>query len=193
MVDQTAVNTSFLKRFAVAAAFYTFNHWISHVPSFAIRHFYLRTILGIRIAPGAAIHMGCFVTGRNIVIGERTVINRRCYLDGRGGLTIDADVGIGPECYLISLTHDPHDPDFAGLSRPVTIGRRAWIGARVMIVPGACLQEGVVVGGGAVVTKNVESFAIVAGNPARKIGERNRDLRYTLQYFTFFDTDVLLK
>jgi acetyltransferase-like isoleucine patch superfamily enzyme len=39
-----------------------------------------------------------------------------------------------------------------------------------------------VVGAGAVVTKDVEPFAIVAGNPARKIGERNRDLRYQLKF-----------
>ncbi len=184
---------SLLERFGLATAFYVFNRLISHFPSFVVRHFYLRTILRVRIGQGAAVHMGCFLTGRNIAIGERTVINRRCYLDGRGGLAIGADVGISPECYLMSLTHDPQDPQFLGMSQPLVIGNRVWMGARAMVLPGVCIEQGAVVGAGSVVTKNVEAYAIVAGNPARKIGERNRDLHYSLEYFTFFDTDVLLR
>jgi len=184
---------SFLRRFSLGLAFYTFNHFVSHIPSFGVRHFYLRHVLGIQIGRGAAVHMGCFVTGRNIVIGDRTVINRRCHLDGRGGLTIDADAGIGPECYLISLTHDPQDAEFHVMARPLTIGTHVWMGSRVMVLPGVSIHEGAVVGAGSVVTREVAPYTIVAGNPARKIGDRSRDLRYTLQYFTFFDSDVSLK
>ena len=62
------------------------------------------------------------------------------------------------------------------------IGNRVWIGYRAMILPGVTIGEGAVVGAGAVVTKDVESFSIVAGNPARRIGERNQDLNYRLKY-----------
>jgi acetyltransferase-like isoleucine patch superfamily enzyme len=51
-----------------------------------------------------------------------------------------------------------------------------------MILPGVTIGEGAVVGAGAVVTKDVEPFSIVAGNPARRIGERNQDLNYRLKY-----------
>jgi acetyltransferase-like isoleucine patch superfamily enzyme len=88
------------------------------------------------------------------------------------------------------LTHDPHDPGFRAIPRPVEIGDRAWIGARAIILPGVRIGEGAVVGAGAVVTRDVGPFEIVAGNPARKIGERNRNLSYSLSYFPWFDTDV---
>ena len=59
------------------------------------------------------------------------------------------------------------------------IGNRVWIGYRALIL------SGVEIGEGAVVTKDVEPFTIIAGNPARKIGERNRELRYELRFDPF--------
>jgi acetyltransferase-like isoleucine patch superfamily enzyme len=182
--------SSRLKRFCVAAAYFLFNNVVGKWPSYSLRAAYARGILGLKIGPGAALHMHCFITGRRISVGERTVINRGCYLDGRGGLTLGSDVSVSPDCYLLSLTHDPRDPGFAAQARPVSIGDRAWIGARALILPGVTVGEGAIVGAGAVVTRDVEPFAIVAGNPARKVGERPRDLAYALSYFPWFDTDV---
>jgi acetyltransferase-like isoleucine patch superfamily enzyme len=181
---------SHLKAWLVATAFYGYNACVTHLPSYSLRGFYLRRILRIRIGRGTSVHMGCFVTGRHIDIGENTVINRRCYLDGRVGLRIGANVSVSPECYLISLDHDVHSPDFATVPGAVAIGDYAWLGARAMILPGTRLGDGAVVGAGSVVTKSWEPYDIVAGVPAKKIGERNKDLRYTLSYFPLFNTDV---
>jgi acetyltransferase-like isoleucine patch superfamily enzyme len=179
------------KRLSVATAFYLFNNFVNRIPVYAIRHAFLRSVLRIETARGAAVHMRCFFTGRNVSIGPRSVINRGCYLDGRGPLRIGADVSISPECYLLTLTHDPKDAAFGAFANPVFIEDRAWIGARAIILPGVRIGEGAIVGAGAVVTRDVERFAIVAGNPARKVGERNPNLSYTLGYFPYFDTDVL--
>jgi acetyltransferase-like isoleucine patch superfamily enzyme len=180
-----------LRRFCVAIAYFLYNNLVSRFPSYAARGAFLRNVLRLKIGDGAALHMGCFVTGRHISIGARSVINRGCYLDGRGTLEIGADVSISPECYLLTLTHDSQDSAFAAVAKPVTIENRAWIGARALVLPGVRIGEGAVVGAGAVVTRDVEPFSIVAGNPARKIGERNRALAYSLSYFPYFDTDVL--
>ena len=60
----------------------------------------------------------------------------------------------------------------------MTIGNRAWIGPGTTILHSVNIGEGAVIAAGAVVTKDVEPFAIMAGIPARKIGERNHNLRY---------------
>ena len=53
-----------------------------------------------------------------------------------------------------------------------------WIGAGATILKGVDIGEGAVVAAGAVVTKNVAPYSIVAGVPAKKIGERNKELDY---------------
>jgi len=135
--------------------------------------------------------MGCFFTGRNIRIGKNSIINRRCYLDGRGGLVIGENISISPECYLVSLTHEYDSPDFKAKALPVTIKAFSWIGARAIILPGVSLAEGTVVGAGAVVSRSTEAWDIVAGNPAKRIGKRNSQVNYELNYFPWFSTDIL--
>jgi acetyltransferase-like isoleucine patch superfamily enzyme len=180
------------KSLLVAVLFFAYNALVTRVPFYFIRHLYLRLFLRIRMGRGASVAMGCFFTGRYVEIGDRAVINRNCRIDGRGGLRIGEDASISPECSLLSLTHDAQSPHFGVQAKPTVIGKRAWLGTRAMILPGVEVGDGAVVGAGSVVTKGCAPFEIVAGNPARKIGERNRDLQYSLRYFPLFDTDVQL-
>jgi acetyltransferase-like isoleucine patch superfamily enzyme len=181
-----------MKAFLAALAFYLYNSFVSHVPLYWVRRLYLTRILGLRLGRGVAVHMGCFISGRHISIGDHTVINRRTYLDGRKALRIGRNVSVSPECYILTLDHRTDSPDFETKEGPVSIGDYAWLGARALILPGVELGEGAVVGAGAVVTKAVAPYAIVAGVPARPIGERARGLRYTLRYFPLFNSDVTL-
>jgi acetyltransferase-like isoleucine patch superfamily enzyme len=57
-------------------------------------------------------------------------------------------------------------------NEPVIIGNDVWIGSRVTILPGVKIGDGAIIGASAVVTKDVEPYSIVAGNPAKKIGSR---------------------
>jgi acetyltransferase-like isoleucine patch superfamily enzyme len=190
MTSENIAVASSGRRRSAAWAYYLFNYFITWIPSYRIRHGYLRAVLRIRLGRGASVQMGCFFGGRLIEIGDRTVINRRCRFDGRVPLRIGSDCSISPECAFYTLSHDAQDPDFKAVPGPITVGDRVWLGARALILPGVNLGEGSVVGAGSVVTRSVDPFIIVAGNPARKIGERNPDLRYRLHYFPALDSDI---
>ena len=59
---------------------------------------------------------------------------------------------------------------------------RVWIAYRAIILPGVTIGDSAVVGAGSIVTKDVEPFTIVAGNPVRSIKKRNPNLKYQLNY-----------
>lgn len=79
---------------------------------------------------------------------------------------------------IFPTTHDVQSSTFGYVSAPITICDYVWGGINATILKGVTIGEGAVVAAGAVVTKDVESYAIVAGVPARKIGERPKGLDY---------------
>ena len=172
-----------LRIVAGGLAAFLYNQGIGHVPMGTVRKVYLRSWLG-SLGTGTSVQMNCrFLNGRKVSFGRRNMINFGCLFDGRKfHIRTGDDVSIGPEAAILTLGHDPQSPDFADHGGDVVIGDRVWIGYRAIILPGVQIAEGAVVGAGAVVTKNVEPYTIVAGNPARKIGERNKDLLYQLKY-----------
>lgn len=173
-----------------ALKFWLGNHLFMNWTPYRVRHWFLRRFCHVEIGRDSSICMGCFVTGTNIRIGDNSVINRFTYLDGRCPLVIGNNVNISHYTLIQTLTHDPQAPDFRTLDGPVTIGDHAWIGARAIILPGVVIGEGAVIGAGAVVTRDIPPYTIAAGNPARVIKERTRDLHYRTRYFPLFDTDI---
>ena len=85
---------------------------------------------------------------------------------------------ISPRVTISSAGHDVQSTAFGYVSAPISIGDYAWVGINATILKGVTIGEGAVVAAGAVVTKDVEPYAIVAGVPARKIGERTQGLDY---------------
>jgi len=132
----------------------------------------------------AAVQLGCrFLNPRKVFLGERAIINWGCVLDGRKhSIRFGSDVSIGPEATIITLEHDPHSPEFSDRGAEVVVGDRAWICYRAIILPGVTIGDGAVVAAGAIVSKDVEPYAIVAGAPAKPIGTRRQDLRYRCDF-----------
>lgn len=162
---------------------YLYNACWGKVPSRRLRRLFLRFYLG-GIGRDSGVQLDCkFLNGRKVRLGERNVINFGCLLDGRKyEIRLGNDVSIGPEASILTLGHDPQSSDFTDRGGDVQVGDRVWIGYRAVILPGVTIGEGAVIAAGAVVTRDVEPYTIVAGSPARKIGERNRDLRYHLSF-----------
>ena len=95
--------------------------------------------------------------GSSIVIGDGTII-------GSGAMIIDNDFhAADPNLGWID--------DTSTTARPVEIGERCFIGARAIVLKGVTLGDQVTIGAGAVVTRDVPAGAMVAGNPARVVGQ----------------------
>jgi acetyltransferase-like isoleucine patch superfamily enzyme len=181
---------SYLGRWWEALLFYLLNNLLLKVAPYWIRQGFMRRVLGYRIGKDTSIAMSCFFTGYDITIGDNSVINRFCYLDGRGPLYIGNNVNVSHYTIIHTLTHIINSPYFHAQQRPVAIMDHAWIGARAIILPGVTIGEGAVVAAGAMVNRDVPPYAIVVGNPAQIVGERTRNLQYKTRYFPFFDTDI---
>ena len=140
--------------------------------------------LGVRIGAGSIIMRATELqSSSEMVIGNHTVINPHCWLDGRGGLVIGSNVNISSHVILVAGTHDLQDgASFDGMIKPITIEDHVWLCTRCTVLPGVTVGRGAVVAAGAVVTRSVTPHTIVAGVPARKIGERSPELHYTLAY-----------
>ncbi|HUZ00251.1 MAG TPA: acyltransferase [Thermomicrobiaceae bacterium] len=178
------------RELALQVVRYLTNNIVVHVPSYTLRHAWYRRAVGMEIGDGAALKMGLYVyvggrrrLGRpSISVGDHTVINQQCCLDGRGGLRIGRNVNISPGVWLLTDGHDMHDPFFGETLEPIEIGDFAWLGSRATVLPGVTIGEGAVVAAGATVTKDVPPFTVVGGVPAKPMGTRSRDLRYRVDY-----------
>jgi len=102
-------------------------------------------------------------------------VNAKIY----GTCTIGNYVMMGEDCTIITRNHKFDRTDVPMMhqgfeeERPVVIGNDVWIGDRVTILPGVHIGDGCVIAAGAVVTHSVPDRSIVAGVPARIIGDRN--------------------
>lgn len=160
-----------------------YNQVVGKFPSRCCRRAYLKIYLG-SLGANTGVQMGCrFLNGRRVYLGTRNVINFGCLLDGRRfTIRVGNDVSIGPEATILTLGHDPQSATFEDRGGDVVIGDRAWIGYRALVMPGVTIGEGAVIAACAVVTEDVDPFTIVAGVPAKKIGDRERGLVYHLHY-----------
>lgn len=164
-------------------AFYSFANYLPGPPmplggvSMWIRRslakrFFLR--MGRDVKVHKRVHLGA---GQGIQIGDCSSINVGCRI--ACDTIIGNDVMLGPEVTILSSSHEFTRTDISMRAqgetarRPVVIGSDVWIGTRAILLPGVTIGDHSIVGAGAIVTKNVDPWSIVAGNPARLIRYRN--------------------
>lgn len=140
--------------------------------------------VGVSISENVVMHIGLQIrTPWKLSIGKGSIIGDHCTLDARSGLVIGSNVNISSNVSIWTLQHDYRNPDFACPTPnerrlDVRIEDRVWLGCNVIVLPGVTIGEGAVCCGGCVVTKDVEPYSVVAGIPAKKIGERPRNMTY---------------
>jgi len=125
------------------------------------------------IMSGAKIGWDCII-GQNVCIERDVVIGNRCKVQNNvsvyKGVVLEDEVFCGPSCVFTNVYNPRAFIERKHEFRPTLVKRGATIGANATIVCGVTLGEWCFVAAGAVVTKDVPPYALVAGVPARRIG-----------------------
>lgn len=110
-----------------------------------------------------------------IQIGSFVDIGENVCLRGGGQITIGDNVLIAAGTVITSVGHPIEPPRWGrSVAEPIVIGNEVWIGANAVILPGVTIGEGAIIAAGAVVTKDVLPYTVVAGVPARAIRNINK-------------------
>ncbi|MFO0852020.1 MAG: putative colanic acid biosynthesis acetyltransferase [Gemmataceae bacterium] len=136
------------------------------------RRFLLRCF-GARVGTGAHPYPSAKVWAPwNLTMGAHSCLadGVECY--SVAAITLGPSALVSQRAFLCGATHDYTDPAFPLVPKPITIGAGAWVAAEAFVGPGVTVGDGSVVGARAVVTKDVEAWAVVAGNPARVVKRR---------------------
>jgi acetyltransferase-like isoleucine patch superfamily enzyme len=129
-------------------------------------------LVGYKVDDGFLLIPPFYTTGgERIRVGRNVFINQNCTMYDLGGIDIADDVMIGPNVSIITSGHpvEPSQRRAGVTAAPIVIERNVWIAAGVTIIGGVTVGENSVVAAGSVVTRDVPSNTLVAGNPARVV------------------------
>ena len=112
--------------------------------------------------------------GDNIHIGSNFYANHNLSILDGGKVTIGDYVFIAPNVVITTAGHafDSEQRDRGlEIALPITIGNHVWMGANVCVLPGVTIGDNTIIGAGSVVTKDIPSNVIAAGNPCSVLRE----------------------
>lgn len=107
--------------------------------------------------------------GNRVTFGKGVFINHSAILSASGGIEFEDGCMAAPGLRIATINHDMNERHTIYTYGKVTVKQNAWIGMNVTICPGVTIGKYAVVGAGAVVTKDVPDYAVVAGVPAKVI------------------------
>jgi acetyltransferase-like isoleucine patch superfamily enzyme len=157
------------------------NHVVSRIYVHGARMWWYRTVMGYSLADGALIQVGVRFAGRGrVTMGEHSLMNNGCLIDNRGQIVIGRSVSLSYGTTIWTKGHAIDDPEFRTTSGSVTIQDRVWTCAGSVVLPGVTMGEGSVSLTSSVVTKDVEPWTVVGGNPAVPVRRRSADIAYDI-------------
>jgi acetyltransferase-like isoleucine patch superfamily enzyme len=165
---------SLLRRIILRSLFKNFGNDITVSPYVSFTH-----PETIELGNGVFLGNYVFLQGRQegyCKIGDRVWIGPYAYFDARS-LIIENDIGIGPGVKILGSEHTGKPKELPIIQtdlviKPVKICRKSDIGINAVILPGVTIGESSIVGAGAVVTKDVDPYTVVAGVPAKFLKKR---------------------
>ena len=122
---------------------------------------------------GCVIGNNCNI-GQNVVISPGVILGNNVKVQNNvsvyTGVTCDDDVFLGPSCVFTNVVNPRSAINRHGSFAKTRVGKGATIGANATVICGHDIGAYAFIGAGAVVTKNVPSYALLVGNPARHTG-----------------------
>lgn len=152
--------------------------WVPTVFGMLLRNLFYRAI-GMKAKGFCWIQPGVmFVNIHKLKVGRNFACNSGTYINALGNIEMGDDVLIGSNVTISAGKHDIEGRDRSVFSRPavpssIYFGNDIWLGAGVVILPGLNLADGTVIGANSVVTKDTDSYSVMAGVPARLIRIRD--------------------
>jgi maltose O-acetyltransferase len=130
-------------------------------------HYFKRRGSSVQIQVGV-----CIEHPYGLDMGDGVGINRNSWLNAVGGLSIGNNCAFGPQTIIHTANHNFGDPDKpfqeqGWTFKPVVIEDDVWFGARVVVLPGARIGKGAVIGAGSIVSGDIAAYAIVHGEKAK--------------------------
>lgn len=108
----------------------------------------------------------------NLMIGDYVAIGPRAEIYNVAPIRMGSNITISQDAYLCTASHDISYLKKPLVFKPITLADSTWVAAKAIILLGVTIGEGAVVAAGAVVTKDVEPWTVVGGNPVRVIKTR---------------------
>lgn len=143
--------------------------WFWHAPRRGLLRLFGATVgKGVQVMPSVTIWAPW-----NLELGDYATVSHGVDLYAVARIVIGAHATVSQRAFLCTATHDIDHPNMPLVTRPIRIEDGAWVAAEAFIHPGVSVGVDAVVGARAVVTKDVGTRDVVAGNPARVIRQRN--------------------
>lgn len=107
--------------------------------------------------------------GYNIHVGENFYAGYNCTILDIAEVIIGDNCMLGPNVGIYTAGHsiEPKDRNKSGYAMPINIGKDVWVGGNCLILPGIAIGDNSIIAAGSVVTRDVPSNVIMAGNPAK--------------------------
>jgi putative colanic acid biosynthesis acetyltransferase WcaF len=152
-----------------------FGKW-SPVPFFGWRR-WLASSFGARLTQKARIYPGVSIWHpRNLEMADYACLGWRVNCYCMDLIKLDEFALVSQDAELCAGTHNVDEDRFQLVTKPIIIGRKAWVAAGAFVGPGVVIGDGAVLGARAVTMKSLAPKTIYAGNPARPIRERTIDI-----------------
>ena len=146
--------------------------------------FYIRKEGKLKIGNGFSANAGLVIDiygqESQLIIGDHVMANYRLHIGSAKYIKIGSNTLFGSDCTVMDHSHGGYKGEFHSdpsippvkrdlISSPIVIGNNCWFGDRVFIMPGVTIGDGVVIGAGSIVTKDIPANSMAVGAPAKII------------------------